>query len=254
MASGNETPDPLGANTLCSGCTQVTWTSLISKLLERDTEGCLLPEAITRHWCRPANPSAPIQCLGCSLMFAVLGDAEADGFGIKTTQSIIMKHPYHQISEPGGFVLVSIVTGASRRTAVNISSQPTTISLWHQDSAGKRFSPRLLDPRSIDYSILRTWLSQCMNDHTETCSPSGVALSFTFKVLHCRSRKIVTVEATCLYVALSYVWGHYQDRYLDESMFPQTIEDAMTVTLMLGFEHLCMSTFQMYSTILTIAN
>jgi hypothetical protein len=254
MASYNETPDPLGANTLCSGCTQVTWTSLISKLLERNTEGCLLPEAITHHWCRPANPLVPTQCLGCSLMFAVLGNAEADGFGIKTTQSIIMKHQHHQISERGGFVLVPIVTSTSRRTAVNIPSQPTTISLWHQDSAGKRFSPRLLNPRSIDYSILRTWLSQCMSDHAETCSPSGVASSSTFKVLHCRIRKVVTVETTCSYVALSYVWGHYQDRCLDESVFPQTIEDAMTVTLMLGFEHLCMSTCQMYFTLLIISN
>jgi hypothetical protein len=89
MASCDETPDPLGAIALCSGCTQVTWTSLLSKLLERDTEGCLLPEAITRHWCRPAHPSAQSQCPGCSFMFALLGDAEADGFGIKTTQSIL---------------------------------------------------------------------------------------------------------------------------------------------------------------------
>jgi hypothetical protein len=249
MASCDETPDPLGAIALCSGCTQVTWTSLLSKLLERDTEGCLLPEAITRHWCRPAHPSAQSQCPGCSFMFALLGDAEADGFGIKTTQSILLNHQHHQTSDQGGFVLVPLVRSTSRRNTINVPSQPTTISLFHAESAGKRFSPRLLNAYSIDYSILRTWLSQCVSDHADTCSSSGITSSSTFKVLHCRSRKVVTVEATCPYVALSYVWGHYQDQYLDEHVFPQSIEDAMTVTLMLGFEHICRCTSHMYPSI-----
>jgi hypothetical protein len=177
-------------------------------------------------------------------MFAVSGYAGADGFGIKTTQSIILKHQHHQTSELGGFVLVPIVTGTSRQTTIDVQSQPTTISLFHPESAEEPFSPRLLNTRSINFSILRTWLSQCMSDHPEACSPNGIASSSTFKVLHCRSRKLVTVEATCPYVALSYVWGHYQDRYLDESVFPQTIEDALTVTFMLGFEYLCMCTSQ----------
>jgi hypothetical protein len=55
------------------------------------------------------------------------------------------------------------------------------------------------------------------------------------------TRKVVPMAKACSYVALSYVWGNCLDDAPGLSVFPRTIEDALTVTQALGFEYLCKS-------------
>ncbi|KAK7972669.1 HET-domain-containing protein [Apiospora saccharicola] len=106
-------------------------------------------------------------------------------------------------------------------------------------------SPPLLNPRMVDYKALRLQIAECVAKHEEEC---GVQLEHLakpiqqFRLIHCASRSIVLMEEPCDYVALSYVWGREPQDMLVQSgtqpKFPATIEDAIHVTLQLGFAYL----------------
>lgn len=108
---------------------------------------------------------------------------------------------------------------------------------------------RLIEPKSIDYCVLRNWLSICRSHHESHCgnrrSPSVTFL----RLIDCETRKIELATGSNVYVALSYVWGNSASR--DQSAaedfsgggflpgtLPRTIEDAITVTKELRFRYL----------------
>ncbi|KAK8102993.1 Heterokaryon incompatibility protein (HET)-containing protein [Apiospora sp. TS-2023a] len=117
----------------------------------------------------------------------------------------------------------------------------------HEPNRQTGFDPStsLLNPRMVDYKGLRSRITECVVDHNEEC---GVRLENLakpiqrFRLIHCASRSIVPAEESCDYVALSYVWGrNSQDVPIQSNTqpkFPATIEDAIHVTLQLGFTYL----------------
>jgi hypothetical protein len=90
------------------------------------------------------------------------------------------------------------------------------------------------------YGQIKDRLLECMNHHQDSsqCSLSEVAV-FTapIRVIDCHSRSVITALKDCDYVALSYIWGNSSE-LSDASSFPRTIEDAVKVTLHLGFRYL----------------
>jgi hypothetical protein len=108
---------------------------------------------------------------------------------------------------------------------------------------------RPIMPR-IDLVLVRSWLQICLDWHTNRCCPSGMDPS-DLRVIDCSTRNIVNLSRGAAYITLSYVWGSYNvddneilpeqhstDRSSLPTRVPQTIEDAIEVTMALGYEYL----------------
>ena len=117
-------------------------------------------------------------------------------------------------------------------------------------------SLRAITPLIDDYTVVREWIASCVKGHgchkpcmlTESKYDTNVR---DLKVIDCRDRLIGKLPQTRSYVTLSYVWGKPDAQYsgqqagaeslepgLLSSNLPRTIEDAIKVTLMLGYDYL----------------
>lgn len=103
---------------------------------------------------------------------------------------------------------------------------------------GEDFASRTINPTSIDYDWLRRLTRSCEQVHD--CKPSSPGPVSGLQVIEVSSRTVVQAPADCKYVALSYVWG--KQRHLDLTLClqrpPTLIEDAMSVTVAMGYNYL----------------
>jgi hypothetical protein len=142
-----------------------------------------------------------------------------------------------------------------------------TLKIPGNDSSHERFllslrtgtavAPMLyvpLDPWNIRFDMIRTWIKDCREKHTLFCNEpqldilASASTTSSTQVIDCLERSIVTLPSGSEYLALSYVWGHAHDSKKEVAAqssqpigvlpftLPKTIEDAMTVTLQLGFK------------------
>lgn len=106
---------------------------------------------------------------------------------------------------------------------------------------------RELSPRA-DLDSIRAWVSHCKREHTHPdCNASGSLELDDFYVMDCEHRKLVICPPGRPYVTLSYVWGSEPAEILEQDhdkqaglpeMLPRLIEDAVQVTLSLGYQYL----------------
>jgi hypothetical protein len=105
----------------------------------------------------------------------------------------------------------------------------------------KRLSEQPLLPGFIDFQPVKTWISKCHVNHNETCGTRGNAKVRSNRVIDCKQGILCNNGQP--YVCLSYVWGsgslgvEVPGENLSYAL-PQTISDAMTVTLALGLRYL----------------
>lgn len=95
-------------------------------------------------------------------------------------------------------------------------NEPDTFYLSHPSIAILKsndqqldFGPRLLQPESIDYDVIKKAIQYCdCNDH-KSCpgSASTATVVERFRVIEIRTRTVVEAPRQCRYAALSYVWG-----------------------------------------------
>ncbi|KAF1946560.1 hypothetical protein EJ02DRAFT_335799 [Clathrospora elynae] len=115
---------------------------------------------------------------------------------------------------------------------------------------------RVLPKNSIDYLLLKKWIAYCTTHHGNTCSYQGETSALwikgrsDLKLIDCMTLEIVTAPPDVQYVALSYVWGRsststtsnvslqVKSSGIGFSSLPETIKDAISVTLELGFKYL----------------
>lgn len=102
------------------------------------------------------------------------------------------------------------------------------------------FSSKTITPSSIDYDWLKGLARSCDSLHESCCRRRSLRPVSGLKVIEARSRTIVEAPAKCGYVALSYVWGKQPDVDLALHLQrpPQLIEDAISVTLAMGYKYL----------------
>ncbi|KAI0452925.1 HET-domain-containing protein [Xylaria acuta] len=99
---------------------------------------------------------------------------------------------------------------------------------------------RITKPDCIDYSVICGWIGHCKETHAQCISPSFMPL----KVINCKQRIITKVLEHATYAALSYVWGSSATEEEPPAAsqlpikLPATVEDAITVTLALGYDYL----------------
>lgn len=118
--------------------------------------------------------------------------------------------------------------------------QKAVLGILHPGSNKEIYAPRIINPYSINYSIIRGWVQRCSAHPKRNCTPPRKKNLPGFKVIHCRSRNVIEAPDKCPYVALSYVWGNAQfpGPENQDGRFPATIEDSIVVSLALGFEYL----------------
>jgi hypothetical protein len=124
------------------------------------------------------------------------------------------------------------------------SSQPSSES-------SRCFRGNVLSPTHADLVMLKSWIEYCQEHHSSGCGDHNFGIASPdvpgFQVIDCKTRQVVPATIRCHYVALSYVWGsslangtyqkHNKESLLQENL-PKTIEDAIIVTLQLGFRYL----------------
>ncbi|PVH71607.1 HET-domain-containing protein [Cadophora sp. DSE1049] len=105
-------------------------------------------------------------------------------------------------------------------------------------------SARSLDRNKVDFSVIGSWLRICSSRHGDSCSSSAASRVTGLQLLNCTTRKLEPYRPGARFIALSYVWGtnvdeqRHQDDDHDHLVLPQTIQDALTVTLEIGFQYL----------------
>jgi hypothetical protein len=104
---------------------------------------------------------------------------------------------------------------------------------------------REIDPYHLDTQITESWISVCSQRHRKTCWPVWTEQLSEIRLVDVRTRTVVKYPGNdCSYIALSYVWGGVkQERFqlgseLKSIRLPQTIEDAITLTVRLRKQYL----------------
>jgi hypothetical protein len=111
----------------------------------------------------------------------------------------------------------------------------------------------LFSPHSIDFDILKGWISYCEERHTETCGAKDYASLPYLYVIDCASMRVIRLNGPVQdrYIALSYVWGKPAKKSSDSdndkpsfssgrlpNNLPNTIKDAITVIKKLDCRYL----------------
>ena len=128
----------------------------------------------------------------------------------------------------------------------------TVLRLWNQSrnrmagadlvSIPRRIgSMRSLKSDSIDFAIVQNWLHFCRDNHTTNCSNFGRMDRIDTKLIDCQTRKLVDSK-DLPYLTLSYMWDP-KEKMQEHSnelpdQLPNTIKDAITATLKLGFRYI----------------
>lgn len=122
----------------------------------------------------------------------------------------------------------------------------TNEAAFHQKEA---YSGLQLPSNNIDYMLIKSWLELCDFTHQKQCVSKERKLVPHFRVIDCKSRKVIPALHNCQYIALSYLWGpsetmkqsHQNEGSPPDSIplvCPEVIEDAMEVTKRLGHQYL----------------
>lgn len=102
-------------------------------------------------------------------------------------------------------------------------------------------------PERYDHRRAKVWIENCLRDH-QRCRVSR-RVPNQMRLMDCYKKRIVNAVPSLRWVTLSYVWGlddtttsteqaHDAERYSWPFQIPRTVEDAITVTVALGFRYL----------------
>lgn len=98
--------------------------------------------------------------------------------------------------------------------------------------------------RDVPFESINNWHQYCQTKHGDQCNQTRSMQHIETRFVDCIRNEIVAATTAVAYVALSYVWGqHRTDRSQRHSSallrdLPQTIADAMTATVNLGYRYL----------------
>lgn len=110
---------------------------------------------------------------------------------------------------------------------------------------GRALSVKHVPFNEVDFGQIKSWIADCTGNHSDAvCNPTQVHEIPHFRLIHCATRDVVHIDtAPPPHTALSYVWGAVQDgpqnqHSLAGLKLETVVEDAIKVTLALGYEYL----------------
>lgn len=114
-----------------------------------------------------------------------------------------------------------------------------------------RYQVRLIDPDSINWDLVKSWVGYCAQHHGKDCRLGTSELLRSFVVIDCEDRTTCELPANGEFLALSYVWGPPAPGTITPTIcgsklpkdLPLVVEDAITVTKRLGFRYLWVDRF-----------
>ncbi|KAI0155972.1 heterokaryon incompatibility protein-domain-containing protein [Pestalotiopsis sp. NC0098] len=98
---------------------------------------------------------------------------------------------------------------------------------------------------TINADELSQAIRDCHQNHQE-CSKKTTKMPsqpIELNLIDCRTRRLVARMSSETYVVLSYVWGGVPRTSLNSESLPRTLEDAIEVTLSLGFQYIWIDQF-----------
>jgi Heterokaryon incompatibility protein (HET) len=119
-----------------------------------------------------------------------------------------------------------------------------TSSTGYRGVEGRDGPIRLIPPHLQSLDALKKSVQTCQDthscmEHTGNLEPASIP---NLLLIDCVSRQVVAAPRRCWYLALSYVWGNQKANpvTIGETLpaLPRTIEDAIAVTLNLGYRYL----------------
>jgi ankyrin repeat protein len=166
-------------------------------------------------------------------------------------QDLLRCHQYFQSSWIDTVFLAVVVSSSDRGVRVPLQEVLRSGFIARVGSNCRNglraLTVRRMKPDQIDFSVVRSWIDCCINTHfKKRCKgkPNAFETVPHLKLIDCANRKVIVPSPSAQepYVALSYVWGPYERPELDESnhlgKVEAVVEDAMHVTLQLGFTYL----------------
>lgn len=221
---------------ICHECSEVNWDSLPSFAENMEPDDMIIGSKTLHVFKANYEQLATSSCKICLILSVVM------------PQSLRKIHCFlqaRQLSQFRGFALPHLRKTRDRITALQFDTTDK-VGWWDAcDSRclvarrrdGNDFSSRAI-PTAIDYDRLKNLVRSCEEAHNcafgSRCPVSGL------KVIEVTSRTIIEASVDCRYVALSYVWGKETavSQTLDLQHPPQLIEDAISVTIVMGYEYL----------------
>lgn len=117
------------------------------------------------------------------------------------------------------------------------------------DVPGKPAPARILDPSDIDWTLPRSWLKTCQEEHRMCASPNLIPRIDGFSLIDCTTRRVQPASEGQIYAAVTYVWGEPEKtsrpgsawRFSPGVVLPKVelvIEDAITTVCRMGLQYL----------------
>jgi hypothetical protein len=242
----------LAANTTCELCRSIDFGRALlvqSKILQNHARGIHIADLGTL--------SLGNGCAFCGLFFGlrIPSNAPRESQGYQLRAYSYLKYnisiSFRDIpSKLRGYDLPYIAVISEDLDSRSLAKEAAKIGqLCLQESTIRPclLSPQMV-PHHVDFSRIAILLDYCMKNHKRLCSTSNQGL-VAMQVIDCQSMAIIPAPISCVYAALSYVWGggRYQDSasaLKDRSsrlvlkLLPRVISDAILVAKKLNIRYL----------------
>ena len=249
---------------LCSQCSRIDFEGIFNSRISK-ADGYKIADLgfRTSTW----NTS---NCPSCRLFAAVRIPPSTPGLGggsdyhlravsfLRTTREAFPNTPDKALVGFDTVCLMVLPTGGPpvtpERLKEALKQRETKGVLCRVDTSSREtlstFGVRRVEPDFINFQLLRAWLDICQQTHYSSCSLNDSQPLVSLRLIDCQTRLIVEATSRLPFVALSYVWGSkplrsstHQPRSLQKGAcipdtLPIVIEDAITVTLKLGWRYL----------------
>jgi hypothetical protein len=244
-------PSELTNESICDRCSAIKWAELAAKSPVSKSGKMVLTLSDSHSSLRQSA------CRVCQLLALIKPPSLDDQpCHLKAFSSMLSFVGHHRLLlKPSPFSDCTVLYAMHEDRAIGDHAGR---SGWHEsgclalidDSRGDitryDFGPREIRPHTINYSLIREWMTHCTTKHRSACSsPTNETLA-GFRVIDCRSSLVIEAPPRCEYVALSYVWGSSVPACVGRAgngfssgvEFPAIIADALSVTISLGFRYL----------------
>lgn len=178
-------------------------------------------------------------CRMCSFMRDCLAIEQSNGNPSKPKLALLSASEFFGVKDKNESINVPCPVFAPKKVDRRGCILPAASSHREGTIIGRK-----IDPDKIDYGVISGWLSFCKERHTQLCHRRGDNRIRNLRVIDCVTRKLVPLPSEeAEFVTLSYVWGvctalgNGDNSELPVSV-PKVMEDAMVVTVKLGFRFL----------------